>query len=372
MAILYDLKTGYPDIKLVPRERLSEITAEVLRSGRGWQYGGDLQGTLATREPQASFIAEASGAPVTPEEIMITAGALTAIDIICRALTHPGDVVVVEDPTFYFVAQVIRMSHVELASVPLNSDGIDLDALTALCDLYGERLKVVYAIPSFQNPTGFTATNRAALAELARRRNFAVIEDSTYQLLYYDAPPPPYLKTYDEGGQIVTVGSMSKLVMPGLRHGWIWATPAQIQKFKAFKDDAGSTFTAEIVGDFIKSGELREQVKYARSLYASRHARMVAAMDRYAPSWLEWSAPGGGFFIWATLPEGLTSTQIETLAAERGVSYMPGRNCYINPPDDRHLRLCFAMQEEDVLEAGVARLSEALNAAANGNIWIPV
>jgi 2-aminoadipate transaminase len=369
MAILYDLKTGYPDINLVPRERLIEITAQVLRSGRGWQYGGDLQGTLATRIPQAAFLTEASGVPVTTDEVMITAGALTAIDIICRALTNPGDVVVLEDPTFYFVAQVIRMSHVELASVPLTSEGIDLDALAALCDQYGERLKVVYAIPSFQNPTGVTATNRAALAELARRRNFTVIEDSTYQLLYYnDMPPPPYLKTYAENGEIVTVGSMSKLVMPSLRHGWIWATPEQIVEFKKFKDDAGSTFTAEIVGDFIKSGELKGQVEHARKLYASRHERMVAVMDRYAPSWLDWSAPGGGFFIWATLPEGMTSTQIEALAAEHGVSYMPGRNCYIAPHDDRHLRLCFAMQEPDVLEAGVVALSEALNAAANGKL----
>lgn len=368
MSIQYDLKTGYPDINLVPRERLSEITAEVLRSGRGWQYGGDLQGTLRTREPMAQFVSEASGTSVTPDEVMITAGALTAIDIICRALTQPGDVVVVEDPTFYFVAQVIRMSHVELASVPLTSDGIDLDALAALCDQYGERLKVVYAIPSFQNPTGLTATNRAALAELARRRKFTVIEDSTYQLLYYDAPPPPYLKTYAESGEIVSVGSMSKLVMPALRHGWIWATPEQIARFKAFKDDAGSTFTAEIVADFIKSGELRGQIEYAKSMYAGRHARMVAAMDRYAPSWLDWSAPGGGFFIWATLPEGITSTQVEALAAARGVSYMPGRNCYIAPHDDRHMRLCFAMQQPEVLEAGIVRLCEALDETANGKV----
>src|SRR3954451_15445248 len=172
---VYDLKTGYPDINLVPRERISEITAEVLRSGRGWQYGGDLQGTLATREPLARFISEVSGVSVTPDEIMITGGALTAIDILCRSLTQPGDVVVVEDPTFYFVAQVIRMSHVEVVSVPLTSEEIDLDALAALCDRYGERLKVVYAIPSFQNPTGITATNRAGLADLARQRNFTVI-----------------------------------------------------------------------------------------------------------------------------------------------------------------------------------------------------
>jgi DNA-binding transcriptional MocR family regulator len=360
---VYDLKTGYPDINLVPRERISEITAEVLRSGRGWQYGGDLQGTLPTRQPLAQFVSQASGVPVTPEEVMITGGALTAIDIACRSLTQPGDVVVVEDPTFYFVAQVIRMSHDEVVSVPLKVDGIELDALSALCDRFGERLKVVYAIPSFQNPTGITATNRAALAELAQRRNFTVIEDSTYQLLYFEAPPPPYLKTYDPSGHVITVGSFSKLLMPSLRSGWIWALPDQIQEFKKFKDDAGSTLTAEIVGDYIKSGELPGQIEHARQLYASRHNVMVAALDRYAPAWLDWSAPNGGFFVWATLPEGMTAVQVEPLAAARGVSFMAGRNCYIDPHDDRHLRLCFAKMEEAVLTEGIARLSNALNEA---------
>ncbi|MBI1256525.1 MAG: aminotransferase class I/II-fold pyridoxal phosphate-dependent enzyme [Chloroflexi bacterium] len=363
MTPVYDLKTGYPDINLVPRQRISEITAEIMRSGRGWQYGGDLQGTLATREPLARFISQASGVPVTPDEVMITGGALTAIDILCRALTQPGDVVVVEDPTFYFVAQVIRMSHVEVVSVPLNADGIDLNALASLCDRYGERLKVVYAIPSFQNPTGITATNRAALAALAQQRNFYVIEDSTYQLLYFDAPPPPYLKTYDQSGHVMNVGSMSKLLMPALRSGWIWAQPQQIAEFKKFKDDAGSTLTAEIVADFIRLGELPGQVEHARQLYAGRHNAMVAALDRYAPDWLDWSAPNGGFFVWATLPEGMTATRVEPLAAARDVAFMPGRNCYIKPPDDRHLRLCFAKMEDDVLVEGIARLSAALNEA---------
>src|SRR5664279_4494217 len=134
MTILYDFKMGYPNTQLVPRARLSQITAEVLRSGRGWQYGGDLLGSRAAREQIARFLTTtgtvATGTvPVAPDELMITGGALTAIDILCRALTQPGDVVLVEDPTFFFVVQVLRMSHVEVIGVPLCADGIDLDAL---------------------------------------------------------------------------------------------------------------------------------------------------------------------------------------------------------------------------------------------------
>lgn len=362
---LYDLKTGYPAMEIVPRDRLSELTAQVLGSGRGWQYGGDLRGILAVREQIARFLSETSPVTVTPDELMMTGGAIAATDLVCRAVTQPGDVVVVEDPTFYYMVGILGMSHVEVVGVPLCDEGIDLDALKSLVARYGERLKLVYAIPSFQNPTGITATNRAALAEMARQHNFYVLEDSTYQLLYYGGtPPPPYLKTYDDSGHVITVGTMSKLVMPALRLGWVWAQPEQIQAFKEFKDDAGSALVAEVVADYMRSGEFSGQVERARQLYTRKHDRVVAALDRYAPDWLDWSAPGGGFFIWATMPEPLTATKLLPFAREREVSFFAGRDCYANAPHDRGLRLCFAkIDDDDVLEEAVARLSDALDAA---------
>ncbi len=363
MTILYDLKLGYPDMQVAPRQRIGEIAAEVLNAGRGWQYGGDLQGILPYREQVARFLSDASGTQVTPAELMGTSGALTAIDIVCRTLTQPGDVVLVEDPTFYFVVQVLRMSHVEVVGVPLGEEGIDLTALEALAQHYGERLKLVYTIPSFHNPTGLTATNRDALAKLAQRYHFTLLEDSTYQQLYYGAPPPPYLKQSDSSGHVVTVGSMSKLVMPSLRMGWIWALPEQLAAFKRFKDDAGSTLTFEIVAQYIRSGELAAQVEFARNFYKRKHDLAAAVMDRHAPSWLEWTAPGGGFFLWARLPEGLSASQLKPYSDAREVSFMPGRDSYVLPPDDQHIRVCFAMLEESALEQGLIRLCEALHAA---------
>lgn len=363
MTILYDLKLGYPDMQAAPLKRIGEISAGVLHSGRGWQYGGDLQGILSYREQIARFLTEASGVPVATDELMGTGGALNAVDIVCRALTQPGDVVLVEDPTFFFVVQVLRMTHVEVVGVPLGNDGIDLDALTGLADRYGERLKLVYTIPSFHNPTGLTATNRDAVVRLARARNFTLLEDATYQQLWYSAPPPPYLKLSDQSGHVVTVGSMSKLIMPALRMGWIWAKPEQIEAFKMFKDDAGSALTSEIVADYMRTGEFGEQVAFARNFYKRKHDLAAAVLDRYAPEWLDWSAPGGGFFIWGRLPEGLTATQLKPFAAERGVSFMAGRDSYVAAPDDQTIRLCFAMIDEDALEQGLIRLCEALEAA---------
>ena len=364
MPIVYDFKTGYPPVDLIPRERLSAITARIIESGRGWQYGGDLQGKLPYRQQVARFLSDLYGVGVTPDQLLITPGALAGIDIACRAFTRPGDVVVVENPTFYYVVGLLKMSHIEVVGVPLTPDGIDLEALAALADQYGERLRLVYSIPSFHNPTGINATNRAALARLAAERDFVVLEDATYQPLYYGAPPPPLLKTYDTSGHVVTVASVSKVLMPSLRFGWLWAQPDQMQAFKQFKGDgAPSTFTAEIVADFIASGFFAEQVDQARALYARKHERMVAALDRYAPAWLDWSAPEGGYFIWATLPEPLTAAQLLPLAHERGVALFRGSDCYVNPPHDRSLRLCFAMIDDDLIEPGIVELCAALEAA---------
>ncbi len=364
MPTVYDFKTGYPPLELIPRERLSAITARIIELGRGWQYGGALQGKLPIREQVAHFLSDLSGIDVPPDQLMITNGALAGIDIACRSFTRPGDVVVVENPTFYYVVRLLAMSHVEVVGVPLTAEGIDLEALAKLADQYGERLKLVYSIPSFHNPTGINATNRAALALLAAERDFIVLEDATYQPLYYGAPPPPLLKTYDTSGHVVTTASVSKVLMPSLRFGWLWAQPDQVELFKQFKGDgAPSTFTAEIVADYIASGLFAEQVERARALYARKHDRMIAALDRHAPTWLDWSAPGGGYFIWATLPEPLTAAQVLPLAHDRGVDVFRGSDCYVNPPHDRDLRLCFAMLDDDLIEPGIVELCAALEAA---------
>lgn len=363
MTIQYDFKTGYPDLSIVPRERLSALASDVITSGRGLQYGGDLHGIVHVREQIAAYLHGVTGANISADDLMITTGALTGIDIVTRTLTQPGDVVIVEDPTFFFAVDLIRMSKVEIISVPIREHGIDLDMLESVLKLNRGRVELLYTIPSFQNPTGYTASdaNRRALIALAERYNFTILEDSTYQPLYYDAPPPPYLKCYDTGSRVVSLGSMSKLIMPSLRFGWAWATPHQITRFMRFKSDAAaSTLTSEIVADFIESGEFTGQVERARSIYARKHAITAAALDRFAPDWLDWHAPNGGFFMWLKLPQGITASDALKKLNARGVDLFTGRASYVNPPDDQALRLCFAMLPDDLLEPGIQALSAGL------------
>ncbi len=358
----YDLNLGYPDLAVVPKELLADLTREIVCSNRGLQYGGDLRGVSFAREAVSRFLSDRTGDPVQPSELMITCGSLQGIDIACRSLTQPGDVVLVESPTFFFAINLLRMSHVELVGVPMRQDGIDLDRLQEVIERHSPRL--MYTIPSYQNPTGICATaeNRKQLVALAQKHHFVLLEDTAYQFLNFGAPPPPMLKHYDQGsGHVVTVGTFSKLVAPSLRQGWTWATPEQIDLFANYKDDASaSTLTCELITEYLRRGGMDQQIAFLQDFYGRKCARMAKAMAEHFPDWVSWTIPDGGFFVWVTLPERLSAKELRTAALARGVDFMLGQGCFVEPVMDRYLRLCFAYIGGDEIEAGVAILGSCL------------
>jgi 2-aminoadipate transaminase len=355
-VINYDLNLGYPDLAVVPKELLADLTRELVCSNRGLQYGGDLRGVQPVREAVSGFLSEHTGDAIQPSELMITVGSLQAIDIACRTLTKPGDVVLVESPTFFFALNLLRMSHVELVGVPMCPDGIDLERLQDVIERRSPRL--MYTIPSYQNPTGICATaeNRKQLVALAQKHNFVLLEDTAYQFLSFAEPAPPMLKHYDEGsGHVVTVGTFSKLVAPSLRQGWMWATQQQIDLFTGYKSDASaSTLTCELITEYLRRGGIDQQIVFLQDFYRRKCACMAKAMAEHFPDWASWTIPDGGFFVWVTLPEHISVKNLRTAAHARGVDFMPGLGCFTEPVTDRYLRLCFAYIGEDEIEAGVA------------------
>jgi len=353
---LIDLKTGYPDSSLVPRELLTRFSAQALAGERGFQYAGEIAGSLRAREQIGTWLATVYERKIQPQDMIITTGALHAIDIACRALTLPGDVVVVESPTFYYGVTIIQASHVQIIGVPMTPDGISVSALETVCRTYGSRVKVVYTIPAFHNPTGINASleTRRELIALSHRHHFTIVEDVTYQPLYFDAPPPPVMGAFDGASRVVSIASVSKLLMPAMRVGWMIAAPDMIERLKRYKGDGGtSLFNTEIVSCCMESGEFDAQVKYARGLYAKRHHAMVAALRQYAPDGLDWEAPGGGYFIWLTLPDGVSSAKLTDLCETRGVQIFNGSASYADGSDDAHIRLCFAYSREADITHGV-------------------
>lgn len=366
--IRYDLRTGFPDLEIVPQAALAAITQQLLMERRGLQYAGDLQGIAPTREQVAHFINQHIGMPTAMDDVMISSGALWGIDATCRAMTQPGQIVLVEDPTFFFAINILRMSHVDVIGVPLREDGLDLEVLQALIDEYGERISLLYLIPSFQNPTGvcYSLENRQAVVALAQQHKLTIIEDSTYHLLYFDQAPPPTLREIDDNhGSVVTVGSFSKILMPALRQGWIWATPDKMQVIRNYKSDsAASAFNSEMVAEFLKSGGADVQVEKAKALYGGKYHQLADALNEALPDFVEWSVPGGGFFIWLTLPEGMSAQHVHQLANAQDTDFLPGSFCFVGDAPDRYIRLCFAMQDEATLREGAARLGAVLQDVA--------
>lgn len=366
-AIQYDLKTGYPHLDVVPREQLSQIAAELFQRDRPLQYVGDMRGDTWTREQVGHLLTETTTQTITVPDLQITAGAISSTDQVCRYITKPGDIVLVENPTFYFIIHKLEINHVEVMGVPMQPDGVDLDALEALCKTHGDRISMFYAIPTFHNPTGYNTSTekRQRLVELAHQYDFTIVEDATYQLLYYqnDTPPPPMIREFDTtSGRVITVGSFAKLIMPSLRIGWIWATPQQVNDLLPYKATATSVFMSQVVGEMIHTGKIHAQMEHARAVYGKKHNIMNDMLTEHAPDWLTWTQPHGGYFIWATLPDDLTASDVLQAANAQGIDFAEGKRAFVHgDAPDRYMRLCFAMQDDDNVAEGTRRLCDVLN-----------
>jgi 2-aminoadipate transaminase len=360
----FDLNLGYPNLDVVPKEILADLANDVICANRGLQYGGDLKGVQVGREHVAQFLQDRTGDPVGPENLLITTGSLQGIDIVCRALCMPGDVVAVESPTFFFGISILQMSHVQVVGVPMLADGVDLDKLDALAAEYGSRFKLLYTIATHQNPTGICTTveHRRKLMGLAKRRNFTVLEDTAYQFLSYNGEAPPMLRHFDESSDYaVTVGSFSKVIAPSLRQGWIWAPPEQIEQFVTYKSDASaSLLTTEILVEYLKRGGIDAQIAFLRESYGRRCSVMAEALKAHMPEWATWDVPKGGFFIWVRLWPEFSATRLREMTRARSMDFMPGKFSYPDDVEDRYVRLCFTYADEDALEPGVAILGECL------------
>jgi 2-aminoadipate transaminase len=366
----YDLKIGYPHLSIVPRERLTELSADLFTRDRPLQYVGDMRGDTWTREQVGAWLTDLTGETVGVQDLQITGGAISSTDQVCRYLTKPGDLVLVENPTFYFIIHKLELSHVEVQGVPMLSDGVDMDALEVILKEHGDRVSMFYAIPTYHNPTGhnYSDEKRRRLVELAYEYDFTILEDATYQPLYFHGEPLPMLRTYDmDGGRVISTASFAKLVMPSLRIGYIWCTPEQVEALLPYKTTATSVFMSQLVGEFIAQGDIYPHLDRVRSIYGRKHDIMVDALKAHAPDGLDYVVPNGGFFVLATLPDGLTATQVLEAANARGVDFAPGQRAFVRgDAPDNTIRLCFALREDDVVAEGTKLLCEVVAALRVG------
>ena len=368
---------GLPDVPSLPSEELLRATRTVLENERreALQYGGTF-GPQPLRDAIAERSSRIEGIPLTSEHVIISSGAAHGIGIACEALLDPGDTVLVESPTFPGSLRTINSFGAQVEAIPMDEEGLRVDlveeALKRLAD-EGRRAKLLYTIPTHQNPAGSTLplARREKLLELARDHRMMLMEDDAYGELWFgDEPPPPSLFALSGGELAVRVLTFSKVIATGLRLGWNLAPPTFTARMAALRYDMGSSpYLGRTVAEMIRNGDLDRHVERLRAIYGRKLERVCDAIAEHCGDYVHYQRPGGGFFLWLGLQPGLSAIEVQRVANEKGVLVGAGPHFFADGNATQHLRLAFSYTPIEEIEEGVHRLGEAIReVAANSAI----
>jgi 2-aminoadipate transaminase len=352
---------GAPAFDMQPFARLQEAAARAWTDAPGNLSYGELAGYAPLRELISARM-QVRGIAAGPDEIMITNGSQQGIDLIARLMIDAGDPILVEGPTYIGAMQTFDAYEVDYVVIPMDDDGIDVEALEARLDTLDRKPKLLYTIPAFQNPTGasISAARRAALLDLAVRRGILILEDDPYGEIWYDQPPVPALRA--DHPSVVYLGTFSKTLAPGLRVGWM-VPPAEMLDLLLMAKEGTDIHSNRIATRTVfhaADGFLNEHVAELRGFYAARRDALNEALVTSMPAEIVWNVPGGGLFIWVRLPDGISAIEMLITAARHDVSYLPGSWFYqLGVEPHNELRLSFSSLPIDRLQEGAKRLGAA-------------
>ena len=375
--LLY-LSVGIPDTQTLPMDAIRAAAERVLARGdeAAYRYGFG-----AGYYPLRRYLAERrtleDDADVSPDTFQITNGSSGAIDLVVRSLVDPGDVIVTECPTYMGTLHAFRGAQARIEPVRMDEEGLDTDALAERLDRLrseGARVKLVYTISAFHNPSGRTLSlpRRLALLELAARHDVLILDDEAYRGLWYDEPAPPTLAQLSGGHGVVTVGSFSKILATGLRIGWIHAPEPFIRLFGRMRFAMGQNQLAlRVVAELARSGAIEPHVDAMRALYRGKMRRIADALRKHAGEWLAFDEPAGGFYLWARLRDGLAARDVWRTGYAEGVAVNPGDGFAMGGHAEglggEHLRIAYSWTDPDRLEEAARRLGAACQRVADGN-----
>jgi 2-aminoadipate transaminase len=352
---------GFPDPETFPRERVSTLLREFVATDEAsaFQYA-PTRGLAGPLNALADRIDTLQGRRPADEELLITSGAIEALELVGKSFLDPGDVVVVEGPTYLGAIQAFRSFEATLVAVPMDEHGLEVDDLERQL-AGGLRPKLVYSIPDHQNPAGvsLSAERRELLVELARRYGFLIIEDVAYRELGFSGDALPSLWSLAPD-VVVQAGTTSKTFFPGVRLGWAVGPAevcARLVSAKQNTDQCAGALGQRLFEEYARRGWLEEQLARSRAIYEGKCARMLAALERSLPEASRWTQPRGGFFSWLTLPADADSVDLARRAVEQGVGIVPGTLFF---PDGRGrdtVRLSFSLVEEAQIDEGIERLA---------------
>ena len=364
------LAGGLPDTSTFPPATFAAQMTRIAQesAAEALQYGP----TEGFDETKAAvrMVMEAEGMSPEPEDIIVTTGGQQALDLIAKTLLDPGDVVVCEAPTYPGAVPVFCSYEAETHQVPMDDDGMRVDQLEELCERLaseGRKPKFIYSVPSFQNPAGVTLSleRRRRLVELARMRKILVVEDNPYGLLRYEGEPQAPLYQLDGGDYVIYVGTLSKILSPGIRIGWAVAPPPVMEKIalgKQATDLCTSTLSQYFALEYFGEGRWRDYIGSLREIYRSRRDAMLEALERHFPPQATWTRPHGGLFVWATLPDYIDTSDLLAKALRENVAFVPGAAAYVDGRrGSNSMRLNFSASTADEIREGVRRIGAVLS-----------
>ncbi|MFZ0529395.1 MAG: PLP-dependent aminotransferase family protein [Propionicimonas sp.] len=361
------LAGGMPNIADLPREALGRALDRLIteHGTQAMQYGSG-QGEPFMRERIVEVMAE-EHIHAHADDIVISCGSQQALDLVTRVFIDPGDVILAEAPSYVGALGTFRAYQAEIAHVAMDDEGIDPDALRgalAMLKAAGKRVKFLYTIPNFQNPTGVTQSieRRRELVAIAKEHDLMIVEDNPYGLLTLSGEPMPALRSLD-ADNVIYLGSFSKTFAPGFRVGWVLAPHAVREKLVLTQEAATLSppvFSQFAIATYLDEFDWRGQIVAFRDMYRARRDALLAGLAENMPAGTTWTHPNGGFFVWLTLPEGLDSQAMLPRAVNERVAYVPGTAFYADGLGSRNMRLSFCFPTPERIIEGTRRLGKVL------------
>jgi 2-aminoadipate transaminase len=363
------LAGGLPDTSTFPPDSYAALMRQVATEScaRALQYA-PTEGLEVVKRCILDVMGAEGMHGIDADEILVTTGGQQVIDLVCKTLIDPGDVVVAEAPTYPGAVPTFCAYQADVVQVEMDRDGMRVDQMEATLDRLeeeGRRPKFIYTVPTFQNPAGVTMSlpRRERLVRIAQERELLVLEDNPYGLLRYEGEPVSTLRALDGGEFVIYLGTFSKILSPGIRLGWAVAPRPVLAKMNIGKQAAdlcSSSMTQHFVAAYFDSGHWQEYVRSLAEIYRRRRDTMLDALAEHLPPEAEWTHPSGGLFVWATLPDYIDTTDLLARALQEHVAFVPGRAAFLDGRGGSSMRLNFSGVAEDDIREGVRRVGKVV------------
>ncbi|MCU0606973.1 MAG: PLP-dependent aminotransferase family protein [Candidatus Edwardsbacteria bacterium] len=359
---------GLPAPATFPVKELEEIAVQVLREkgAMALQYG-TTEGEAPLREAIAGWMTHEK-ATIKPDNILVTAGSQQGLDLVAKVFVDPGDILIVELPSYIGGLQAFTSYRARMVGIPMDDQGMRMDKLEkALAKLAkrGKKPKFIYTVPDFQNPSGVTMSleRRKQLLALAYRYGVPILEDSPYRDLRFTGEPVPAIYTLDDQDQVIVLGTFSKIFCPGLRLAWIMAPAEWLDKMIVAKqgmDLCCPTYNQLIAAEYLRRGLLPKQIESIRELYGRKRTLMLKALKQHMPKGVRWTKPEGGLFLWVRLPKGMDASALFPKAIEEKVAYVKGSAFHCDGKGLNTMRLNFSYASDEQIAEGIQRLANMI------------